>query len=138
MADIFERPTQNDPGFRERLPAAHPREEMPRSAPLDVRAVREKLGLTQAEFARMGRFAVKSISNWENGERVSKSAELILQQLRELQEALCRNLAPDTVGRWLRDPNPYFGGSSPLQLVEQGRIDRLWRAIYRLESGEAS
>ncbi|MDQ2730351.1 MAG: helix-turn-helix domain-containing protein [Armatimonadota bacterium] len=105
---------------------------------LNVRAVREKLGLSQSEFARMGGFALKSISNWENAQPISPSATLMLKQIQELQVALCRNLAPDTIGAWLLQPNEYFGGLSPLQLVEQGQLGRLWGAIYRLEAGEAS
>jgi hypothetical protein len=68
----------------------------------------------------------------------SAAAVLSLRQLQDLQEALCRNFEPGTLAAWLRKPNPYFGGSSPLHVVEQGQIARLWRAIYRLEAGEAS
>ncbi len=39
---------------------------------------------------------------------------------------------------WLKAPNPAFGGSQPLQVIERGEIDRLWRMIYFLESGAAS
>lgn len=34
-------------------------------APPDVKAVREKTGLTQGEFARLMRVSVKTLQNWE-------------------------------------------------------------------------
>ncbi len=38
-------------------------------APTDVRAVREKIGLSQAEFARLMRVSVKTLQNWEQHRR---------------------------------------------------------------------
>lgn len=105
-------------------------------APVNVRAVREALGLTQAEFAHMTRISLKSITNWENGHPISGAFERVLREIEALQQALSRNLAPETIGNWLRKPNPYFGGKSPAQLVEHGQTERLWRFIYRLEAGE--
>ena len=36
---------------------------------------------------------------------------------------------------WLETPNEGFGGSQPLQVIERGEIDRVWRMVYFLESG---
>ena len=33
-------------------------------------------------------------------------------------------------------PNPAFDGSTPLQVVERGELDRIWRMLYDLESGQ--
>jgi hypothetical protein len=40
------------------------------------------------------------------------------------------------IGPWLKDPNPAFDGSTPLQVIERGETDRIWRMVYELESGE--
>ena len=37
---------------------------------------------------------------------------------------------------WLETPNEAFEGSTPLQVIERGESDRLWRMIYFLRSGE--
>ena len=37
---------------------------------------------------------------------------------------------------WLKDPNPAFDGSTPLQVIERGETDRIGRMVYELESGE--
>jgi hypothetical protein len=42
----------------------------------------------------------------------------------------------ETCEAWLKTPNPSFSGSSPLQVIERGETDRLWRMIYQIETGE--
>jgi len=37
---------------------------------IDVRAIREKLGMTQEEFARQFGFSVNTLRHWEQGRRV--------------------------------------------------------------------
>ena len=46
------------------------------------------------------------------------------------------DMQPAQVGRWLKAPNPAFDGSTPLQLVERGEMDRLWRMLFDFESGQ--
>jgi putative transcriptional regulator len=42
--------------------------------PPDVKAVREKIGLSQSEFARLMRVSIKTLQNWEqhNGHDMSR------------------------------------------------------------------
>jgi len=44
-------------------------------------------------------------------------------------------MQPAQIGRWIKSPNPAFDGSTPLQLVERGELDRIWQMLYDLESG---
>lgn len=46
--------------------------------------------------------------------------------------------SPEQLSAWLKTSNPAFGGSQPLQVIERGEIDRVWRMIYFLESGSTS
>jgi len=39
------------------------------------------------------------------------------------------------VGQWLRTPNDAFDGLKPLEAIERGEVDRLWRMIYFSEAG---
>jgi hypothetical protein len=39
------------------------------------------------------------------------------------------------VGPWLDTPNDAFSGLKPLDLIERGEMDRLWRMIFEVESG---
>ena len=38
-------------------------------APPDVKAVREQIGLSQSEFARLMRVSIKTLQNWEQSRR---------------------------------------------------------------------
>jgi len=40
------------------------------------------------------------------------------------------------VKEWLETPNEAFEGSTPLQVIERGESDRIWRMIYFLRFGE--
>jgi hypothetical protein len=42
----------------------------------------------------------------------------------------------ENIGPWLKELNPAFDGSTPLQVVERGEADRIWRMLYELGSGE--
>lgn len=55
-------------------------------------------------------------------------------ELREALVDLIHNQAEVTA--WLETPNEAFEGSTPLQVIERGESDRLWRMIYFLRSGE--
>ena len=50
--------------------------------------------------------------------------------------ALACLMRPKEVGQWLKEPNPAFDGSSPVQVIERGQMDRIWRMLYYAESGE--
>jgi len=62
--------------------------------PTDVKAVREQIGLSQSEFARLMRVSIKTLQNWEQHRRnptgpaaallkiVSTAPEIVLKSLR--------------------------------------------------------
>lgn len=54
----------------------------------------------------------------------------------ELYASLARMMEPAQVGRWLKQPNAAFAGSTPLQVLERGESDRIWHMLYDLESGQ--
>ena len=49
---------------------------------------------------------------------------------------LARVLKAEQIGHWLKAPNPAFDGSTPLQVIERGEMDRIWRMLYDIESGQ--
>ena len=52
---------------------------------------------------------------------------------------LCRALSevvnPDSLGGWFAAPNDAFDGLKPIEVIEQGELDRLWEMVFRLRSG---
>lgn len=64
------------------------------------------------------------------------SAPMPCVEMNQLLDGLARVMEPTQVGRWLKAPNPAFDGSTPLQVVERGELDRVWRMLFDVESGQ--
>jgi hypothetical protein len=85
---------------------------------------------------RLTGFSLRAVANWSRGHAPSAPALKKLTELKRLFEALARLFDAKEIGPWLLQPNPAFDGSTPLQVIERGESDRLWRMIYELESGQ--
>ena len=68
----------------------------------------------------------------------TEEAKPELTEHERLIDALSEVIEQRFVEKWLRTPNPAFGGSKPLQVIERGESDRLWEMIYFLRSGVPS
>ncbi len=61
---------------------------------LDVKAIRSRLGLTQADFAARFGFDVRAVENWEQGRRQpERPARAFLRVIEREPEAVMRALA---------------------------------------------
>lgn len=58
------------------------------------------------------------------------------EEIRSIEQALADVIRPEFVGPWLRTPNEAFAGQTPIEVIERGEVDRIWRMIHELESGE--
>jgi len=58
-----------------------------------------------------------------------------MAEISRLQQALSGVLDAGFIGEWLKTPNPAFADLKPLEVIERGEVDRIWRMIYELESG---
>lgn len=64
-----------------------------RAAALDAKAVREQIGLSQSEFARVMRVSVKTLQNWEqHRRRPTGPAAALLQIMHGAPEAALKAL----------------------------------------------
>jgi hypothetical protein len=97
---------------------------------------RDTFHLPQTALVRLTGFSARSVAKWSQGELPSAKQEKALMEMDRLLDALARVMKPAQVGRWLKQPNTAFDGSMPLQVVERGEQDRLWRMLYDLESGQ--
>jgi hypothetical protein len=97
---------------------------------------REAFGLPQPLLVRLTGFSPRSVTKWSQGETPSAKQEKALVETDRLLDGLARVMAPAQVGRWLKQPNPAFDGSTPLQVIERGETDRIWRMLYDIESGQ--
>lgn len=46
--------------------------------PLDIKSIRERFNLTQAQFAAMLGISARTLSNWEQGRRVPEGPAMVL------------------------------------------------------------
>lgn len=93
-------------------------------------------GVTRDVFTRLAGFSPRAVAHWARGREPSASTARRLTELNRVFEALGRMVSSPAIGPWLREPNPAFDGSTPLQVIERGEMDRIWRMIYELQSGE--
>ncbi|ABC21109.1 helix-turn-helix domain-containing protein [Rhodospirillum rubrum] len=59
-------------------------------ASVDVKAIREGLGLSQSEFARQFGFSTSSIRNWEQGHRYPEGPARVLLKVIEIDPEVVR------------------------------------------------
>lgn len=100
-----------------------------------LNAYRNQFKVPQPLVVRMTGFSARSVAKWAAGEAPSPRQAKTLAEVDRLLNGLARIMEPAQVGAWLRKPNPAFEGSTPLQVVERGEVDRLWRMLYYIESG---
>jgi len=94
-------------------------------------------GVTRDAFTRMSCFSPRAVANWSSGKVPGPSAQKKLTELTRLFDALSELVDRKAIASWLKTSNPGFEGSTPLQVIERGEIDRLWRMIWQLESGNS-
>jgi transcriptional regulator with XRE-family HTH domain len=102
-----------------------------------LKQIRESIGLTQPELARLLGLSTRWVAMQEasptDALRDRKVAEVV-----RLLEALSQVVQPGSIRAWLGDPNPAFDGFKPVEVIERGEIDRIWRMVFYLESGVPS
>lgn len=120
------------------MPYGQPARAPRRKPSIDPRELRDGVGLTQAEMARMLGVSVRNVAAMEcPGSTMSASARRRISEIRRLLHEMMDIFGFDPAGlrEWMRAPNPGFGGATPLHIVEIGESDRIWRMIYRVGSG---
>jgi transcriptional regulator with XRE-family HTH domain len=101
--------------------------------------LRQDMGLSRVDFARLVGLSDRSVANWEAGSVLKESSLRTIIEIGRLYTKLRQSFASaDQLTAWLKTPNKAFDGSQPLQVIERGEVDRIWRMIYFLESGSPS
>lgn len=56
-------------------------------------------------------------------------------EFQRLQKKLADVMDKKHIAEWLQTPNSAFENLTPLEVIERGEIDRIWRMIFYIESG---
>lgn len=101
--------------------------------------LRHEMGLTRSDFARLVGLSDRSVASWEAGTELKESSLRTIVEIGRMFAKLRLSFpTSEALASWLKTPNLAFTGSQPLQVIERGEIDRIWRMIYFLESGSPS
>jgi len=119
--------------LRSRAKARKPARRRP--APGEVRALRQRYGLSQGLLARLLDVSLRTVSAAESLPAAPPQLRRNLSQVRRLCEALAESVKPAFVGHWLDQPNEMLGGLKPVEATERGQIDRVWQVAEGVRSG---
>lgn len=106
------------------------------STTFDVKAFCRQYKVVRPDLTRLTGYSLRSVDKWAAGDKPSATARKNIRELVRLFDALSDIMDTGYVGEWLKAPNEAFDGSTPLQVIERGESDRIWRMIYFLETGE--
>lgn len=100
-----------------------------------VAEVRRKYGLGREKFALLANVSPRTLAEWEKTAPTDEGRLRPIHELNRLHEALCGVVDPAAIGPWMERPNWGFDGLKPIEVIERGESDRIWRMVYVLESG---
>jgi hypothetical protein len=89
-------------------------------------------------LARLTGLSERSLATWERGGKLNEAGRRAVTLTERLLRDLAEVIRKEAIAAWLETPNEAFGGLKPVEVVERGEIDRLWRMIYFLGSGTMS
>lgn len=101
-----------------------------------VKKVRTKYGLKQSQMSRLLGISARKLSELESQPKEPRlETKRRLTEVDRLRKAMSEIIDPEDIAAWMEEPNDAFDGSTPLQVVERGEIDRLWQMIYVVRTG---
>jgi len=104
--------------------------------PFSLKEFCKKFQVTQNDITRLMGYSAKSIATLATSGQTNAKSERRIEEMTRLFNALSSVMKPEFIGQWLRTKNKNFEGAPPLQIIERGESDRVWRLIYQLETGE--
>jgi hypothetical protein len=96
-----------------------------------------EINITIDTFTRLVGASRRTVATWLAGNPPNRANQRNVSEMCRLFDALAEVVPAPQIGPWLDTPNPAFEGSTPLQVIERGESDRLWRMIWELRSGNS-
>ena len=109
----------------------------PAETSADVRRLSRTYKLSNEVVSRVTGASPRTVSYWNAGTPPQRSSVQKIKEVTRLFDALADIIKGSVIGEWLQRPNKQFDGSTPLQVIERGETDRLWRMIWQLREGNA-
>jgi hypothetical protein len=103
-------------------------------------AIREfcrEANTTLDTYTRLVSASRRAVASWLAGDPPNRANQRTLSEMSRLFVALAEIIPTSEIGRWLDTPSPAFEGSTPLQVIERGESDRVWRMIWEIQTGRS-
>jgi DNA-binding transcriptional regulator YiaG len=100
----------------------------------DIKKLCDTYGLRREDLGRMTGFSLRALADWSTGKLPSEPAKRRLHEIRRLLDALAEAVKSEAISSWLKTRNPAFENMTPIQVIEVGEIDRLWRMVHHMSS----
>ena len=97
--------------------------------------LREELGWSRTQLARVMNCSDRALVNWEQDEPISAIYAARLRELQTIYDELKELMKPREIGRWLMTENEEFHGHSAADLIRRGEAGQLWRSLFYLRTG---
>jgi uncharacterized protein (DUF2384 family) len=108
-----------------------------RAANSEVRRLSRVYHLSNETLSRVTGASPRTVAYWNSGTPPQRSSAQKIKEVTRLFDALADIIDKKVIGQWLHRPNQQFEGSTPLQVMERGETDRLWRMIWQLREGHS-
>lgn len=109
----------------------------PQKSEVDVRRLSRAYNLSSEAVSRVTGASPRTVSYWNAGVAPQRSSAQKIREVTRLFDALSDIIKAKSIGPWLQRPNDAFDGSTPLQVMERGENDRVWRMIWQIREGNA-
>jgi Helix-turn-helix len=97
----------------------------------------KEAGMSYDMLAKALSVSRRSISGWLSGREPERINRVRINEFGRLVAELCTIIRPEKLKSWWNHPVANFGGSTPLQVLERGETDRLWRMIWEIREGNS-
>lgn len=91
--------------------------------------------MTRELFARLTGFSVRAIAGWEAGRPISEPGLRRVKEMERLRAAPADGMREEFIPQCLGAPCEGLGGLKPVEVLERGEADRLWRVVLLIGSG---
>jgi len=95
---------------------------------------RKSIKINRPVFAALSGCSERSVATQEAKSRLSLTKERKLNEAHRLLLGLCEIMEPTNVVAWLNAPNEWLADRTPLEAVNEGKIDKVWELIHHTKS----
>jgi len=96
-----------------------------------------EINITMDTFTRVVGASRRTVATWVAGDPPNRANQRNVSEMCRLFNALAEVVPASQIGPWLDTPNPAFEASTPIQVIERGESDRIWRMIWELRAGNS-